>query len=155
MLQFPARTQSQKKLATSLFKIGASNNLTQQMNSIVITEQKIVEIEKQLSEAIKKSDVEILDELLHADLLFVLPSGELVTKQMDLEIHKSGNLLVEEISSSIDSIKLIKDNVVVILSSKIRGQMSEQNFEGQFRYIRVWKMFGNQLKVIAGSCMAI
>ena len=76
------------------------------MNSIILNEQKILEIEKQLLEAMKKSDIEILDQLLHEDLLFVLPSGEVITKKMDLETHKSGNLVLDEITSSIDSIKL-------------------------------------------------
>lgn len=125
------------------------------MNSIILNEEKIAEIEKQLLEAMKKSDVKILDQLLHDDLLFVLQSGEVITKKMDLETHKSGNLILEEITSTIDSIKQIDENVVVTLSSKITGKIQGQNFEGNFRYLRVWKMFDGQLKVIAGSCIAI
>ncbi len=125
------------------------------MNSIPINEQKIREVETQLLEAMKKSDIKILNRLLHDDLLFVLPSGEVITKEMDLEIHKSGNLVFEEITSSIDSIKQIGENAVVTLSLKIAGKMLEQYFEGNFRYLRVWKMFDNQLKVIAGSGVAL
>lgn len=125
------------------------------MSSHLLTEQKILEIENQLREAMKKSDVEILEQLLHDDLLFVLPSGEVITKKTDLETHQSGNLVLEEITSSIDSIKQIDENVVVTLSSKLKGKMLEQNFEGNFRYLRVWKMFDGQLKVIAGSCVAV
>ncbi len=125
------------------------------MNATHLNKQKILEAESQLLEAMKKSDIEILDQLLHDDLLFVLPSGEVITKQMDLETHQSGNLVLEEIISSIDSITQIGENVVVTLSSKITGKMSEQHFEGNFRYLRVWKIFGDQLKVIAGSCVAI
>jgi len=127
----------------------------QLMNSILINEQKILEVEKQLLEAMKKSDIKTLDQLLHDDLLFVLPSGEVITKEMDLETHKSGNLVFEEITSSIDSIKQIGKNAVVTLSLKISGKILEQYFEGNFRYLRVWKMFDNQLKVIAGSGVAI
>lgn len=125
------------------------------MSSIILNEQKILDIENQLREAIQKSDIEILDQLLHDDLLFVLPGGEVITKQMDLETHRSGNLVLEEITSSIDSVKQIGENVVVTLSSNIKGKMQEQYFEGNFRYLRVWKMFDGQLKVIAGSCVAI
>lgn len=125
------------------------------MNLIPINEQKILEVEKQLLEAMKTSDIKTLEQLLHDDLLFVLPSGEVITKEMDLEIHKSGNLVFEEITSSIDSIKQIGENAVVTLSLKIAGKMLEQHFEGNFRYLRVWKMFENQLKVIAGSGVSI
>lgn len=121
----------------------------------MITEQRIIEIEKQLLAAMKSSNIRVLDELLHEDLLFVIPSGEVVTKQKDLETHESGSLILEEISSSIDSISLIEETAVVTLSSHIRGKMLQQSFEGQFRYIRVWKLFGDQLKVIAGSCVVL
>ncbi|EEI92422.1 hypothetical protein HMPREF0765_2037 [Sphingobacterium spiritivorum ATCC 33300] len=125
------------------------------MSSIILNEQKILDIENQLREAMQKSDVGILDQLLHDDLLFVLSDGEVITKEMDLETHRSGNLVLEEITSSIDSIKQIGEDVVVTLSSNIKGKMLEQNFEGNLRYLRVWKMFDGQLKVIAGSCVAI
>lgn len=85
----------------------------QLMNSMLVNEQKIQKVEKQLLEAMKTNDIKTLDQLLHDDLLFVLPSGEVITKEMDLEIHKSGNLIFEEITSSIDSIKQIVENVVV------------------------------------------
>ncbi len=125
------------------------------MNATLLNKQKIIAIESQLLEAMKSSNVEILDQLLHDDLLFVLPNGDVITKQMDLETHQAGNLVLEEITSSIDAITPIGDNVVVTLSSKIKGKMSEQTFEGNFRYLRVWKLFDDQLKVIAGSCTAI
>lgn len=125
------------------------------MISKVITEQKVKEAENLLLQAMNKSDIEMLDELLHDDLLFILPNGEVITKQMDLETHKSGKLILEEITSSIGNINFIEENVVVTLSSKIKGKMLDQNFEGNFRYIRVWKIFDNKLKVIAGSCLAI
>lgn len=120
-----------------------------------IDNQKVLEIEKQLLEAMKNSDVAMLNQFLHDDLLFVLPTGEVITKQMDLETHQSGNLILQEINSTIDSIQQIEDNVVVTLSSNIKGKMSEQAFEGNFRYMRVWKMFEGQLKVIAGSCVQV
>ena len=123
------------------------------MNTTPLDAPRIIEVEKRLLEAMRKSDVNALNELLHDDLLFVLPSGEVITKQMDLETHSSGNLTFDEITSSIDSIQLIDENAVVTLSSKIKGKMLQQNFEGQFRYIRVWKMFNDTIKVIAGSCV--
>lgn len=125
------------------------------MNSAITDEQKIVEVERQLLEAMQKSDIAILAELIHDDLLFVLPTGEVITKKMDLETHKSGNLTLAEIVSSIDAINLINDNAVVTLTSNIKGKMLDQNFEGTFRYIRVWKMFDGKFKIIAGSCVSI
>ena len=120
-----------------------------------ITEEKIIEVENQLLEAMKKSDVLILNELLHDDLIFILPNGQKITKEIDIETHKTGNLVFTEIHSTIDSINLIEQNAVITLSSKIKGKMFENYFEGEFRYLRIWKIFDNQLKVIAGSCVQI
>ena len=39
--------------------------------------------------------------------------------------------------------------------SKISGKMLGKHFEGNFRHLRVWKMFDGQLKVIIGSCVGI
>jgi len=98
------------------------------MISKVITEQKVKEAENLLLQAMNKSDIEMLDQLLHDDLLFVLPNGEVITKEMDLDTHKSGKLILEEITSSIDSINLIEENVVVTLTSKIKGKMIRSKF---------------------------
>lgn len=125
------------------------------MESILITEQKVLDAEKQLSIAMKDSNVEMLDELIHGDLLFILPTGETITKEMDLAIHKSGQLVLEEILPCIETIKLIDDIVVVTVTSKLKGKMQQQPFEGQFRYLRVWKIFDGKMKVIAGSCNAL
>ena len=125
------------------------------MNPTILREEIILEIEKQLLKAMQQSDVEMLDQLLHDDLLFVLPSGEVITKTMDLETHKSGNLKFDEINSSVDAIRQMDENVVVTLTSKISGTMSGQPFEGNFRYLRVWKMFEGGFKVIAGSCVGV
>jgi len=62
-----------------------------------------------------KSDVEILDQLLYDDLLFGPPTGEVITKQMDLQTHKSISIVLKEINSSIDSMHLIDEKLAVTL----------------------------------------
>ncbi|WP_231634864.1 nuclear transport factor 2 family protein [Pedobacter sp. PACM 27299] len=52
----------------------------------MITKNDILNLENQLYDAMKSSNVEMLDKLLHNDLLFIVPSGETITKEMDLEI---------------------------------------------------------------------
>jgi hypothetical protein len=125
------------------------------MNVIMIEKKEILEVEKKLLEAMKESNVSVLNELLHDDLLFVLHTGEVITKEMDLETHKSGNLILEDISSTIDSIKQIDETAVVTVTSTIHGRFMKQEFEATFRYIRVWKKAGNKLQIIAGSCVSL
>lgn len=124
-------------------------------DSTIIDEGKIFEVEQQLLEAMKKSDLETLEHLLHDDLLFVLPTGVVITKNMDLETYRSESIVFEEIESSIETMRIIDETAIVTLFSKLKGKMNDQSFGGQFRYIRVWKEVEGNIKIIAGSCISI
>lgn len=120
-----------------------------------MTAEDIIKIENQLIEAIKTSDVTLLDHMLHDDLLFIAPNGQTVTKEMDLASHRSGQMEVEQLIASYESVKVMGDNAVVVVVYNTKGKMLGTPIEGQFRYIRVWKMFPHGLKVVAGSCFKI
>ncbi|TAD96583.1 MAG: nuclear transport factor 2 family protein [Bacteroidetes bacterium] len=117
--------------------------------------EQIILNEEKLLVAIKSNDVEILDNLLHQDLLFNLPNGQTVSKEMDMQTYCSGNMTVHEISASQQQINLIGDTAVVSVKIKIDGKYFEQVLNGTFSYIRVWKLFDQQWKIIAGSCVQV
>ena len=48
-------------------------------------EEHIIDSETRLLNAMKASDIEVLDELLHDDLIFNIPTGQTITKPMDIE----------------------------------------------------------------------
>ncbi|MHC2992950.1 hypothetical protein OB13_15690, partial [Pontibacter sp. HJ8] len=107
--------------------------------------------EAQLIIAMKNSDVEKLEKLLHDDLLFILPSGQTITKAMDLETHRSKKLKVESVKANLEEIKIIGDNAIAVSMIEMSGVANGEVFEGTFKYLRVWKLFENQWKIIAGS----
>ncbi|HTA28807.1 MAG TPA: nuclear transport factor 2 family protein [Bacteroidia bacterium] len=117
--------------------------------------EQIIESEKKLLTAFQSNDTTILDELLHDDLLFVIPTGQTITKAMDLENMRSGNMTVHSISSSDQQINLIGDNAIVSVLIELKGKYLEHNIDGKFRYIRVWKLINDTWKVIGGSGMQI
>lgn len=119
------------------------------------TKNEIIKLENKLLEAIKISDVETLDHLLHNDLLFVTPQGQTVTKQMDLDAHRSGLMVVIDMQSTIDQINLIGNSAVVTVIYKTKGIMMGNPIEGNFKYIRIWNLFDDGFKVIGGSCMMV
>ena len=90
--------------------------------------------------------------LLHDDLLFIIPNGETITKEMDLASHRAGEMIIDELEIEYEKINIIKDCAVVTLSIETKGKMLGEHFEGRFRYIRIWKQVENTLKVIGGSC---
>lgn len=107
--------------------------------------------EKQLLSAMKTADLALLDELLHDDLLFMLPGGQTITKQQDLDVYRSGEFVIDEIDSVIEQVSIVGSNAVVTLTNEIRGSYQNNPFAGKFKYIRVWKDSNDRLQVIAGS----
>nr|WP_235550227.1 nuclear transport factor 2 family protein [Paenibacillus sp. Soil724D2] len=52
----------------------------------------IIACEERLRTAMLFSDVELLDELIADDLTFVNHLGQVLSKETDIEAHRSGNL---------------------------------------------------------------
>ncbi|HYF69433.1 MAG TPA: nuclear transport factor 2 family protein [Ohtaekwangia sp.] len=127
--------------------------ITTQLGAV---EQQIRLQEKMLLDAVKKSDVQVLDELLHDNLLFCIPGGDTVTKAMDLAAHQSRQMVVNSLSASELVVQVIDEGTAVV-SVKITtdGKMIDQPIAGDFRYIRVWKLMGTKWKIIGGSCSPI
>lgn len=115
----------------------------------------IVNAEIELLTAIKNSDVLVLDKILHDDLLFNLPDGQTITKEFDLNAYRSGKMNIHTLEASDQIINVIGDSAVVAVIISLKGALNNNPINGVFRYIRVWKQFGEDLKVIAGSCIAL
>lgn len=120
-----------------------------------LTENNILEQENKLYKAIKDGNITALDQLLHDDLLFILPSGETITKENDLDTYRDGALKVDELLPEIENLNIIDDLAVITLTMKLNGKFNDVPFEASFRYIRFWKKFGDGIKVVGGSGRAI
>ena len=121
----------------------------------MMNKEDILKLENQLYEAMKSADIEALDSLLHNDLLFVIPSGEVINKEKDLESYRTGNLKIIELHPEVEHLNIIDDVAIITLKLKLNGSFSGDPFEAQFRYIRFWKGFEDGIKVIGGSGVAI
>lgn len=118
-------------------------------------DEQVIECERRLLEAMKTSDIKVLDELLHDDLIFNIPTGQTITKAMDIENYRSGVLTVFEILATDQIIKSIDDISTVVVTLHLNVKYAEQIVDGKFRYLRVWKLIDNSWKVIAGSGIRI
>ncbi|MFB9107221.1 nuclear transport factor 2 family protein [Flavobacterium gyeonganense] len=115
----------------------------------------VVNVEIELLAAIKKADVSVLEKILHDDLLFNLPDGNTITKEFDLDSYRSGKMKIDSLEASDQIINIIDDTAVVAVTVSLKGTFDNNPVKGVFRYIRVWKQFEDNLKVIAGSCVAL
>jgi len=125
------------------------------MDKTKITRENVVEAENKLFSAQIVSNVDILDELLHDDLIAVAPTGQILTKEIDLNSHKAKTMIIEEASTEIDDIKITGDTALSIVTITAKGEMMGAPFQGKFRYFRVWKRFDDTLKVIGASFMQL
>jgi hypothetical protein len=114
-------------------------------------DEQIIECEKRLLEAMKTGNIKVLDELLDDNLIFNIPTGQTITKEMDIENYRSGIMTVSEILTSDQIIKSIDDISIVAVTVNLKAKYADQIIDGKFRYLRVWKAINNSWKVIAGS----
>ncbi len=111
----------------------------------------IILVEEMLITAMTNGDVKELNKLIHDDLLFTIPSGQLITKEMDLDNYRSGNMKIEAIIARDQTINLIEDTAVVSVVVEMKGSFLGQSMDGTYRFLRVWKSEDGQIKIIAGS----
>lgn len=121
----------------------------------MVTKNEILNLENKLYKAMKSRDTEVLDNLLHTDLLFIIPDGQTITKEMDLQSYHKGNLKLAEITPKVEELNIIEDLAIITLQMELKGDYNNEPFEAKYRYIRFWKKFPEGIKVVGGSAIAI
>jgi ketosteroid isomerase-like protein len=119
-------------------------------------ETQIRESEARLYTAMLASDVSELDMLIADDLLFVGPTGELATKAMDLEVHRTGGTQFHEFVPKELEIRVWSEDFV-LASAKIflSGTYLGNAFAGDYRYMRVWRKDKKGWQIVGGSVIAL
>jgi ketosteroid isomerase-like protein len=116
----------------------------------------IRDCEERLFGAMLASDVAELEALIADDLLFAGPTGELATKAMDLELHRSGGTQFHELTPKELEIRVWSEEFA-LASAKIflRGTYLGQAFAGMYRYTRIWRKGQQGWQVVGGSVTAM
>jgi ketosteroid isomerase-like protein len=119
-------------------------------------EAQIRACESRLYAAMLASDVEELDMLIADDLLFVGPTGELATKAMDLELHRTGGTKFHELVPQ-ELVIRVGSEQWAIVAAKIFISVTclGNDFAGDFRYMRVWGNDDNGWQIVGGSVSPI
>lgn len=113
------------------------------------THEQVAVFEERLIRAMKESNVLALDALLSDDLIFTGHTGQVFTKQDDLDAHRSGNIEIFEINPSEQIIRPMGNIAVVSVLLEISGSFFGNTEVGFFRFTRVWKEAGEGMQVIA------
>ncbi len=119
------------------------------------TNKKIIELEEELRQAMLNSDVEKLDVLIDDSLVFTIPNGVVANKSMDLQSYNSGIQQIRSLIPSEQTVTIHENTAVVTVKMELEGTFQEQDISGSYRYLRVWKCDGPQIRIIAGSAALI
>lgn len=117
--------------------------------------EEIVECEENLIQAFRESDLTVIDEMIHTDLLFNGPNGELIDKEMDLETYRSGNMIVDIMEAEGREINVFGNVAVVSTVIYLKGSFLKHPIDSKARFLRVWKKDDTQWKVIGGSSVIL
>lgn len=115
----------------------------------------ILKKEEELRLAMIASDVQKLDELIDDSLAFVSPYGCMVTKQMDLDAHKSKAQIITKLEPSEQKIDIHDNFAVVTVRMDLTGTYGEMDITGKYRYLRVWQKINDSWKIVAGCVSEI
>lgn len=122
---------------------------------MTINFEQIINAEEALTQAMLKSDVVALDQLLSERLLFTNHLGMLIRKQDDIDLHKQGIVHLHQIDASEQNIECHANFAVVSVKLHIIGSFHQQVSEADFRFTRIWHLSeNNKLQLISGhSCL--
>ena len=120
-----------------------------------ILKSDIEKMESRLIDGIKNSDLDFLNKVMHDDLLAITPNGQIITKALDMNSHRQGTMIFDELIPEIEEIQIIGDVAIVIITYLTKGKMFGTPIEGKFKYNRIWKRCDNELKIISVSCMQV
>lgn len=115
----------------------------------------IINLEEELRLVMLAGDVDKLDELISDSLIFIAPNGDVVTKYMDLDCHRTKLQQMTKMLPSEQVINLYGDYAVVSVKMDISGSFGNESIDGNYRYIRTWAQQNGSWQVIAGSVTKI
>jgi ketosteroid isomerase-like protein len=94
--------------------------------------------------------------LIAEDLLFAGPTGELATKAMDLELHRTGGTQFHEFVPKELEIRVLSEHFVLALAKiSLSGTYLGNAFAGDYRYMRIWRKGNNGWQIVGGSVSAM
>jgi ketosteroid isomerase-like protein len=116
----------------------------------------IAEVEERLRSAMLASDTDALNELISPDLVFTNHVGQVLSKEVDLELHKSGTIRFQQLIPSEAVVKTHGQFAIVSVRMRVAGTFAGSPFSENFRYTRVWRQLETKSwQVVAGHMSVV
>ena len=102
-------------------------------------EAQLVELERQLSEALAKEDAAVLNRLWSDDLVFTSPNGHMTNKTQRLAGQKPSaqSAQLANINDEV-KVRVYGNTAVVTVLSTWKGKAGTQEFSDQYQATHVW-----------------
>lgn len=96
--------------------------------------------ERRLQAAQLASDVTTLDALIDDELLFTGPDGSLLTKNDDLNAHRSGSQVLRQLEELDLRVRVVGSTGVTWVHAALVGSIDGAPFASRLRYTRTWTL---------------
>jgi ketosteroid isomerase-like protein len=111
--------------------------------------------EAALRAAMLASDVEALDALLDDDLVFTVPTGQVISKEDDLAAHRAKLLRLDRLDVQETRARAIGEMILTTTKALLAGHFDGTAFDGVFAYTRLWRRSSTGWRVVAGHASQV
>ncbi|KGC06874.1 MULTISPECIES: nuclear transport factor 2 family protein [Burkholderia] len=111
--------------------------------------------ETALRAAMLANDVDVLDTLLDDDLVFTVPTGQVISKEDDLAAHRAKLLRLDTLDVHEMRACAIDGMILTTTRATLAGRFDGTAFAGTFAYTRLWRRSGANWRVIAGHASQV
>ncbi|KAG8148742.1 nuclear transport factor 2 family protein [Burkholderia catarinensis] len=111
--------------------------------------------EAALRAAMLANDVKALDALLDDDLVFTVPTGQVISKDDDLSAHRANLLCLDRLDVHEMHACAIGEMILTTTKATLAGRFDGAAFDGTFAYTRLWRRSGAGWRVVAGHASQV
>lgn len=126
---------------------------TRRKGGLKMNQARVIEYEEMLRSAMLSNNIELLEELLSDELIFVNHLGQRLSKEEDINVHRSKSLDIAGMEVLEQEVKLFQELAVTITKIALNGALATgESIGGEYSYTRVWKDVEGKLKVVSCHC---
>lgn len=126
---------------------------TRRKGGLKMNQARIMEYEEMLRSAMLSNNIELLEELLSDELIFVNHLGQWLSKEEDINAHRSKSLDIAGMEVLKQEVKLFQELAVTVTKVALNGALATgESIGGEYSYTRVWKDVEGKLKVVSCHC---
>ena len=129
-----ARARANDTRTQASVRLQANSGAPQDQDSV----RQIQELERQAKDASVHRDAAFAERMLTDDYVAITPLGHVITKADTIAARRSGQLRYDSIDISDMVVRVYGNTAVVTARAEVRGKDLGEEFNGPYRYTRVW-----------------